>query len=260
MRWLGEMRGAGRRSIGYTESDHFGDFPLSRLLLAPRPDMSPAQVFYTNGYTTIPGAPDHHLLFPTVWDTSDDSSFLDIASSHDGRTWNWLPGGPFMETAEFGKFDPQLRRQITGRSVGQVARRFPGRQIAPALKRPARRRRRGHQIGRQNDGAAPDAVLADDPAQIGDRLANLNDTANNPIERTGPAVPQNFITPARHVPGDMDQLRRLASACLVGQPALLQAAQPGDALDPHAQFYQMQGHRPAGSCGATCANAAPCAT
>lgn len=105
MSWLGEMRGAGRRSIGYTESDHFGDFPLSRLLLAPRPDMSPAQVFYTNGYTTIPGAPDQHLLFPTVWDTSDDSTFLDIASSHDGRVWNWLPGGPFMETAEFGEFD-----------------------------------------------------------------------------------------------------------------------------------------------------------
>ena len=105
MSWLGESRGSGRRSIGYTQSDHFGDFPLSRVILAPRPDMSPSQLLYTNGYTTIPGAPDHHLLFPTVWDTSDDATHLEMAASHDGRLWNWVSRGPLMKTGEFGRFD-----------------------------------------------------------------------------------------------------------------------------------------------------------
>jgi hypothetical protein len=105
MSWLGESRGAGRRSIGYTESDRFGDFPVSRILLSPRSDMSPSQLLYTNGYTTMPGAADHHLLFPTVWDTSDDATHLEMAASHDGRLWNWVPGGPLMQTGAFGRFD-----------------------------------------------------------------------------------------------------------------------------------------------------------
>lgn len=105
MSWLGEARGAGRRSIGMTESDHFGDFPVSQIVLSPRPDMSPSQLLYTNAYTTVPGAPDQHLLFPSVWDTSNDATHLELATSHDGRLWNWAGGGPLMETAPFGSFD-----------------------------------------------------------------------------------------------------------------------------------------------------------
>jgi len=67
--------------------------------------MAPTDLLYTNGYTTIPKAPDHHLLFPTVWDTSTDSTRLEIAASHDGRAWNWIPGGPLMKTGHFGEFD-----------------------------------------------------------------------------------------------------------------------------------------------------------
>jgi hypothetical protein len=101
MGWLD----AGRRSIGYTESDHFGDFPLSALAIVPRPNMTPSELLYTNCYTTIPGGPDLHLLFPTVWDVSDDSSHLEIASSHNAHVWNWLTDGPLMTTGEFGRFD-----------------------------------------------------------------------------------------------------------------------------------------------------------
>lgn len=105
MGWLGEARGAGRRAIGRTESDRFEDFPVSRLLLVPRPDMLPTELLYTNCYTTMPGAPDHHLLFPTVWDTSTDATRLEAAASHDGQVWNWLPGGTLMNTGVFGEFD-----------------------------------------------------------------------------------------------------------------------------------------------------------
>ena len=105
MSWLGEFNGSGRRSIGYTESDRFADFPLSRLLLAPRSDLKPTEMLYTNCYTTIPGAPDHHLLFPTVWDTATDATHLEMAASHDVQVWNWVPGGSLMETQNFGEFD-----------------------------------------------------------------------------------------------------------------------------------------------------------
>ncbi|MBI3657444.1 MAG: hypothetical protein HY232_13600 [Acidobacteria bacterium] len=100
-RWL-DM---GRRSIGRTESDHFGDFPLSDVILEPGPDMAPSDVLYTNCKTTIPGAPDQHLLFPTVWHTSDDTTTVVAASSHNGKVWHYLPGPPVLETANFGEWD-----------------------------------------------------------------------------------------------------------------------------------------------------------
>lgn len=105
MGWLGESQGSGRRSIGMTRSRTFGDFSLSEVILTPRSDMAPYQLLYTNCYTTIPGAPDQQLLFPAVWDTSTDTTQLELAASHDGRVWNWVPGGPLMETFEFGDPD-----------------------------------------------------------------------------------------------------------------------------------------------------------
>jgi hypothetical protein len=104
MMWLGEARGAGRRSIGYTESSQFGDFPLSQVILVPRPDMSPSELLYTNCFTTMPGAPEVQLLFPSVWDTADDATHLEMAVGFQGRVWNWL-GGRLMETGTFGRFD-----------------------------------------------------------------------------------------------------------------------------------------------------------
>ncbi len=104
MSWLGEARGSGRRSIGYTESDRFGDFPVSQVILVPRPEWGPSALLYTNGYTTVPGAPDQHLLFPTVWDTTVDATRLAAAASHDGRVWQWIGQG-LMETGPFGQFD-----------------------------------------------------------------------------------------------------------------------------------------------------------
>ncbi len=95
----------GRRSIGRTESDDFRAFPLSHIILEPGPALLPSDTLYTNCKTTIPGAPDHHLLFPTVWHTSDDSCSVLVASSHDGKVWHYLPGGYVLKTGPFGAFD-----------------------------------------------------------------------------------------------------------------------------------------------------------
>lgn len=105
MGWLSEAHGSGRRSIGRTESDRFDSFPVSEVIVVPRIDMSPSALLYTMCYTTIPGAPDHHLMFPSVWDTRDDTTHLEMLSSHDGKLWQWVPGDALMETANFGEFD-----------------------------------------------------------------------------------------------------------------------------------------------------------
>ncbi|MCX8053641.1 MAG: twin-arginine translocation signal domain-containing protein [Armatimonadetes bacterium] len=96
----------GRRSIGRTESSNFREFPVSTVILEPGPDMPPSDLLYTNAYTTVPGAPDHHLMFPTVWHAAaDDSTSVHLASSQDGRVWHFVPGGAVLETSSFGEWD-----------------------------------------------------------------------------------------------------------------------------------------------------------
>lgn len=95
----------GRRSIGRTESSDFRQFPLSQLILAPNASMPPSDVLYTNCKTTIPGAPGLHVMFPTVWHQSDDTTSVVMAASHDGKLWDFVPGGPVFTTGAFGQWD-----------------------------------------------------------------------------------------------------------------------------------------------------------
>lgn len=95
----------GRRSIGRSETANFREFPLHETILEPGPDLLPTDTLYTNGRTTFPGAPSHHLMFPTIWHTTSDSTSIAIASSHDGKIWHFLPGSPIFGTGPFGAFD-----------------------------------------------------------------------------------------------------------------------------------------------------------
>jgi hypothetical protein len=52
----------------------------------------------------LPGAPHVQLLFPSVWDTSNDATHLEMAVGFQGRVWNWH-GGRLMEPGPFGAFD-----------------------------------------------------------------------------------------------------------------------------------------------------------
>lgn len=103
--WGGDVLGPARRSIGRTESDTFGSFPLSQVIVEPGPEMLPTDTLYTNAKTTIPGAPDQHLMFPAIWHTSDDTTSIALASSYNGRIWHFVPGSPVFRTAEFGEWD-----------------------------------------------------------------------------------------------------------------------------------------------------------
>lgn len=94
-----------RRAIGRSETDNFREFPLSELVLQSGADMLPSDTFYTNCKTTIPGAPDHHLLFPAVYHQADDTTSIDVYSSNDSKMWTRLPGSPVLKTADFGQWD-----------------------------------------------------------------------------------------------------------------------------------------------------------
>lgn len=100
-RWISP----GRRSIGRTEASDFRRFPLSELVLVPPSSMPPSDVLYTNCKTTIPGNADLHVMFPTVWHQSDDTTSVTMAASPDGRVWDFVPGGPVFHTAAFGEWD-----------------------------------------------------------------------------------------------------------------------------------------------------------
>jgi len=95
-----------RRAIGRAETDDFRKFPLPEVIIEPDPYMQPSVTLYTNGKTTIPGAPDQHLMFPVVWDQADDTTHVNMLSSHNGKIWNYIPGGrPVLETSDFGEWD-----------------------------------------------------------------------------------------------------------------------------------------------------------
>ena len=100
---LGE--GVGRRAIGRTESADFRNFPISETIIELGLCLSPSDTLYTNCRTAIPGSPDHHLMFPTIWHQSDDTTSVTLASSHDGRLWDFVPGPSVLETAAFGEWD-----------------------------------------------------------------------------------------------------------------------------------------------------------
>ena len=71
---------AGRRAISRAETDDFRRFPMPETVLIPRYDMHPADQLYTNCRTAIPHAPDHHLMFPAVYVTADDTTYIDLVS------------------------------------------------------------------------------------------------------------------------------------------------------------------------------------
>ena len=94
-----------RRSIGRTEGEDFRHFPPPETIWEPGPPLGPSDVLYSNARTTVPGAPDHHLLFPTVYHISDDTTSIVMASSHDGKLWHHVPGPPLLTTGPFGAWD-----------------------------------------------------------------------------------------------------------------------------------------------------------
>jgi hypothetical protein len=93
-----------RYAIGRSESSNFREFPLSEAILETTNDMPPTDNFQFCLYTTIPKAPDHHLMFPTRWKWAEDSCVVDLYTSHDGKVWN-KAAAPVLNTSHWGEWD-----------------------------------------------------------------------------------------------------------------------------------------------------------
>ncbi|WP_428937938.1 hypothetical protein [Fontivita pretiosa] len=94
-----------RRAIGRSESEHFEQFPLSQVIVEAGSDMPPADTYYSNAYTTIPGAPDHYLMFPAIYHQLSDTTSIELQASYDGELWHRAPGSPVLKTTQFGQWD-----------------------------------------------------------------------------------------------------------------------------------------------------------
>lgn len=94
-----------RRAIGRMVSTDFKEFPFSELIIETESDMHPSDQFYTNCRTTLPGSPDHHIMFPALYNVAHDETTILLYSSYDGITWHRVPGGTVFETQNFGEPD-----------------------------------------------------------------------------------------------------------------------------------------------------------
>ena len=94
-----------RRAIGRSESKDFKAFPLSEVIIEPGTDMKPTDSYYTNCRSAIPGAPDHHLMFPAVYHLTDDTTSIELHTSYDGKTWHRAPGGYILDVSTEGQWD-----------------------------------------------------------------------------------------------------------------------------------------------------------
>ena len=94
-----------RRAIGRSETDNFREFPLSDVVIETDVNMAPTDSFYFCMYTTIPKAPEHHLMFPSRYIQAEDGGAIDLYVSYDGKRWDKAPGSPILNRSEYGQWD-----------------------------------------------------------------------------------------------------------------------------------------------------------
>ncbi|MBU7004660.1 MAG: hypothetical protein HXS50_03780 [Theionarchaea archaeon] len=91
-----------RRAIGRTESGTFSSFPLPETIVWPGPDIGPSDLWYSNGRTAYPGAPDYHFMFAKRWKVAEDVFYTHLATSPDGIMWGFPPGSLVLSPGSDG--------------------------------------------------------------------------------------------------------------------------------------------------------------
>ncbi|MEX0653867.1 MAG: hypothetical protein WD534_15870 [Phycisphaeraceae bacterium] len=94
----------GRRSIGRAVSDDFRHFTGLQQVIWPGPGEPATDTWYTPGYTTMPDAPDHRLMFATRWSQVDDTFSPTLHTSPDGLLWQRVPGEPMVPFGPTGSW------------------------------------------------------------------------------------------------------------------------------------------------------------
>jgi hypothetical protein len=100
------------RTIARAETEDFWSWPPLQPLFYPGPMDSPADDYYTNGYTVYPDEPGLRLLFASIYHHDSDGADVRLAVSREGRSYQWL------------SFDPIIRIGATGAWNG--AQIYPG--------------------------------------------------------------------------------------------------------------------------------------
>ena len=105
-KYVGYFRGhlAGR-AIGRSETDDFRNWPPSRVFLAPGPEDSPFDDYYTNGFTWHPDTPSLRFLFPAIYHHDTDQLDIRLAVSRDNYSWNWVSHEPIIDIGKPGEWD-----------------------------------------------------------------------------------------------------------------------------------------------------------
>lgn len=85
-----------RRMVGRATSEDFRHWTALTPVVWASLDESLTTDVYTNAYTTYPGLPQQHIMFPMFYDRYDETSEVRMYSSVEGIMWNEVPGGPIL--------------------------------------------------------------------------------------------------------------------------------------------------------------------
>jgi hypothetical protein len=118
-----------RRWVGRAEADDFRHWGPVEPLLWPTLDDHVADDIYTNAYTTYPGQPQYHLMFPMLYHRFDQGSDVHLFSSADGICWDRVPGGPVISPGGPGEWDAEFihaQKDLVPLGTDRVAIRYGG--------------------------------------------------------------------------------------------------------------------------------------
>jgi hypothetical protein len=88
------MERSGRRSVGRSETADFNRWPAPEPVLEAPLDWRPSDDIYHCPVSLYPGSNDMYLMPATVYHRHTDSRDVCMASSVDGLSWRFVPGGP----------------------------------------------------------------------------------------------------------------------------------------------------------------------
>jgi len=104
-----------RRMVAVAEASDFRKWEPVQPLLWPGFDEPLSTDIYTNAYTTYPGMPEVHFMFPMFYHRFDQTSDIRMFTSIDGLHWSQVPGGPVLSRGSF--HDSSLEYLFVGKPL-----------------------------------------------------------------------------------------------------------------------------------------------
>lgn len=90
-----------RRMIAVAEAEDFRRWEPVQPLIWPGLEEPLSTDVYLNAYTTYPGLPEYHFMFPMFYHRFDQRSDIRLFTSIDGLHWSQVPGGPVLSLSTF---------------------------------------------------------------------------------------------------------------------------------------------------------------